>query len=456
MYNKRVAFLASYQVLIPHGGIGQMALTLVRLMKANNIKIDIITDKFDKHTEFTKTLVNEGARFIYADNDLTYTKHQGIFMYDDSYCLERMINFRNSMLKALESNLYDSIICNTYETSRLLSEMGLEDCMQIINYTHLESQIFTNTKNPFLSSVNKAMKLTNEMNITIGTQSEFNKSALKPHYRAGQQPLDVHVLPIPVSEPQLLEPVTGERTGVLYIGRWEEGKGPEAYLKVIAETKLPAKVMTNASGAKKFEARLKDMGVDYEIKVGIIGQEKVNFIAHARVAVNPSTVESYGMAFQEQITQLPTVAIHGMRWLNNHANYYFTEPSNDLSLLVQTLYDQFPTAESYYGTGALDYYQQRETTLGKMWIDSFDSFTTKQSKSSTAGILRHDTISYAEYITNLNRGTVCIDDVRSVLTNKHKFRIIYTDTDTWLTTDDNFIAPETVSTSQSASLFEGL
>ena len=63
-------------------------------------------------------------------------------MYGDSYCLERMINFRNSVLKALESNLYDSIVCNTYETSTTLEvEMGLEDCMQIINYTHLESQI---------------------------------------------------------------------------------------------------------------------------------------------------------------------------------------------------------------------------------------------------------------------------------------------------------------------------
>ena len=102
-------------------------------------------------------------------------------MYGDSYCLERMINFRNSMLKALESNLYDSIICNTYETSRLLSEMGLEDCMQIINYTHLESQIFDDTKNPFLSSVNKAMKLTNEMNVTIGTQSVFNQNHLTTH-----------------------------------------------------------------------------------------------------------------------------------------------------------------------------------------------------------------------------------------------------------------------------------
>ena len=91
-----------------------------------------------------------------------------------------------------------------------------------------------------------------------------------------------------------------------------------------------------------------------------------------------------------------------------------------------------------------------------MWIDSFDSFTAKQSKSSTAGILQHDTISYAEYITNLNRSTVCIDDVRSVLTNKHKFNIIYTDTDTWLTTDEGFTPAETVSTTQSAQLFEGL
>ena len=457
MYNKRIAFLMSYQHLIPHGGVGQMALTFIRLMKVNNIKVDIITDKFDKHTEFTKTLVNEGARFIYADNDLTYTKHQGIFMYGDSYCLERMINFRNSMLKALESNLYDSIICNTYETSRLLSEMGLEDCMQIINYTHLESQIFDDTKNPFLSSVNKAMKLTNEMNVSIGTQSEFNKSALKPHYRAGQKPLDVHVLPIPVSEPKLLEPVTGERTGVLYIGRWEEGKGPEDFLKVIESTKLPAKVMTNANGAKKFEARLKEMGAEYEIKYGIIGQEKVNFITSARVAFNPSTVESYGIAFLEQHIQLPTVAYEGMRWLKNfNDKYYYTGTKESVAMTINVLYKEFPTAESYYQLGSLKHYNEQENLIASKWLSCFDSFTSKQSNTSTAGILKHTTISHADYITSLNRNTICIDDVRSVLTNKHKFNIIYTDTDTWLTTDEGFTPAETVSTTQSAQLFEGL
>jgi len=88
MYNKRIAFLMSYQHLIPHGGIGQFALSFVRLMKENNVKVDIVTDKFDKPTEFTKTLINEGARFIYTDNPLPYTKHQGIFMYGDSYCIK--------------------------------------------------------------------------------------------------------------------------------------------------------------------------------------------------------------------------------------------------------------------------------------------------------------------------------------------------------------------------------
>ena len=414
------------------------------------------TSTIDKHTEFTKTLQNDGARFIYPDNPLSYSKHQGIFMYGDSYCLERMINFRNSVIKALESNLYDSIVCNTYETSRLMSEIGLEDCIQIINYTHLESQLFENTKNPFLDNVNHSMRLQMQIsNTTIGTQSEFNAQILGTLK-------GVH-LPIPLPEPSLLEEHNKDRTGVLYIGTgvlyigWEEGKGPEDFLKVIEETKLPAKVMTNANGAKKFEARLKDMGVDYEIKSGIIGQEKVNFITSARVAFNPSTVESYGIAFLEQHIQLPTVAYEGMRWLKNFDDkYYYVGNKSNVAEIISALYNEYPTAESYYKLGALEHYNVQEKLIAKKWIDCFHSFKRKQSNNSTAGILQHTTTSHADYIRSLNRNTICIDDVRSVLTNKHKFIVCYTDTDTWLTTDPYFQPPETVSTTQSAQLFEGL
>jgi hypothetical protein len=47
---------------------------------------------------------------------------------------------------------------------------------------------------------------------------------------------------------------------------------------------------------------------------------------------------------------------------------------------------------------------------------------------------------------------VCIDDIRSVLTNRHKFRVIYTEKDTYLTKDPSFEPKEET---QGLGLFEG-
>jgi hypothetical protein len=45
---------------------------------------------------------------------------------------------------------------------------------------------------------------------------------------------------------------------------------------------------------------------------------------------------------------------------------------------------------------------------------------------------------YSDFIEQLGRSMICIDDCRSALTNKHKYRIIYTDSDTYLTKDPSF------------------
>jgi hypothetical protein len=244
-YNRRIAFLVSYQTLIPHGGIGQFAKSFIELMDSHNIKVDIITDKKPQDSEFVKSI---NANVIYPDESLPYTDHSAIFMYGDSYCFERMANFRNAIIKALSTNLYDSMICNTYETVQVASTMGLEDVIQIIVYTHLESQIFKDTKNPFLYNVNEMMRKQLEINgIDIATQSKFNQLEFDNAWHC----------PIPTTEKALLEEHHKPREGVLFIGRWEEGKNPELYLDLIEQTKLPAKVMTSANGAKKFEERLK-------------------------------------------------------------------------------------------------------------------------------------------------------------------------------------------------------
>ena len=439
-YDKRIGFIVSSQTLIPHGGIGQFAKSFCELMLEHNIKVDIITDKDPQDKTFVKSLK---ANIISPEEPLPYTIHNSIFMYGDTFCYERMANFRNAIIKALENNLYDIFICNTYESVQVASTMGLEDVIQIIAYTHLESQMFNDTKNPFLASTNDMMRKQLECyGFYIGTQSKFNQISMSN---------GAWHLPIPITERGLLQEHNKPREGVLFIGRWEEGKNPELFIDLIEQTKLPAKVMTSPNGVKKFEERLKKLGVNYDVRASIIGQEKVDFITSARVAFNPSTVESYGMAFYEQMIQMPTVALENQRWTKNFDDrHYFTVNKKNMANTVLDLYNNVPDAESWYSNGILEAYRNRENDVFHKWSTCFNDFKSKQSNSNTALICNFNTINHQDFINALGRKLICIDDVRSVLTNKHKFRVIYTDNETWLTKDPTF-EPNTAET-----LFEGL
>ena len=398
-------------------------------MDEHNIKVDIITDKEPQDNEFVKSLK---ANVIAPLESLRYTDHSNIFMYGDTFCYERMANFRNAIIEALEHNLYDALICNTYETVQVASTMGLEDCIQIIAYTHLESQIFKDTKNPFLYNTNVLMRQQlHTDNIYIGTQSKFNSLELED--------VGAWHLPIPITERALLEEYQGDREGVLFVGRWEEGKNPELFIDLIEQTKLPAKVMTSPNGVKKFEERLEKLGVKYDVRASIVGQEKVDFIKSSRIAFNPSVVESYGMAFYEQHIQLPTLVLENQRWTKNFNDefFYYCNKKN-MATRAQELYGSFDISEKWYNLESLNHAKSMESKVFHKWNDCFSDFTPKQSNSNTAKICDETTIKLQDYISNLGRKIICIDDIRSVLTNKHKFRIIYTDNDTYLTKDPSF------------------
>jgi hypothetical protein len=317
--------------------------------------------------------------------------------------------------------------------------MGLDDVIQIIAYTHLESQIFKDTKNPFLHSTNEMMRKQLEMDgIVIGTQSKFN-----------QLQVDGYHLPIPITEKDLLTEYTGDREGILFVGRWEEGKNPELFIELIEQTKLPAKVMTSPNGVKKFEERLKKIGATYDVRASIVGQEKVDFIKSSRIAFNPSVVESYGMAFYEQHIQLPTLVLENQRWTKNfNEDYFYTCTKKDMAERAKQLYDSFEKAETYYNLGALKHFNFMEKQVFHKWNDCFQNFVSRNSNSNTAKICNETTVKLKDYITALGRKIICIDDIRSVLTNKHKFRVIYTDNDTYLTKDPAFEPEE-----QAESLF---
>jgi len=226
------------------------------------------------------------------------------------------------------------------------------------------------------------------------------------------------------------------------------------FIDLIEQTKLPAKVMTSPNGINKFEERLKKLGVKYDIRASIVGQEKVDFIKSSRIAFNPSIVESYGMAFYEQHIQLPTLVLENQRWTKNFNDefFYYCNKKN-MAQKAKELYDSFEKAETWYNLGSLEHANFMEKRVFGKWNDCFQEFNSKQSNSNTAKILENNTVKHSEYIRELGRKLICIDDIRSVLTNKHKYRIIYTDNDTYLTKDPSFEPTEEV---EGLSLFEGL
>jgi len=109
---------------------------------------------------------------------------------------------------------------------------------------------------------------------------------------------------------------------------------------------------------------------------------------------------------------------------------------------INNLYNSFDV-NSWYNNGALHYVKMLDESTKDYWINFIDNFTpTSVSKSNSAKINEFNDIEYATYLKSLNRKNIAIEDIKSVLTNKHKYNIIYTDGNTYLSKDKFFVPKE--------------
>ena len=448
IYNKRIMFLISDQHFIPHGGIGQFAKGFTELCQRINWKVDIVLDKEPTH-EFSEVVKELGANVIYPNKPLKYTDHTATFAFSDTINFEKIVNFRKSILHAFETNIYDMIVCNTQEAMSAAYAMGLSKYIPVMFYTHLHSMIFREAQNfsdvfieAYHNFYNKHMEFSD---IYIGTQSQKNIDELTKH---GAK--NCILLRMPMSERGLLEPYTGPKKGALFIGRWEEGKNPEAYIRAMKEAKLPCKVMTNSNGAKKFEKAFSEAGItDYEIKAGITGQEKVDFVRSASVFFMPSLRENYPFAFLECLGHMPCVVLDTQDWSDNFNEDYYYKVS--ITQAADTINRLYGTSQIH---SALDYVRELDNEVARGWIEFIDNFVPRQSNTNAAKINTYTTVKYSDYIKDLERNHLAREDFESVLTNKHKFlHVVYTDDNTYLSKDPVF---KPVEEDYGIDLFEGL
>lgn len=436
LYDKRIAFCISDQHLVAHGGIGQFAKGFTEMAKNLRWKVDIIMDKAPTGG-FSSVVESFGASLVYPSNSNSYSEHTGTFAFSDSINFEKVINFRRALMIAFSKNLYDMIICNSMESMPAAFALDLGRNIPVIFYTHEESMVFRDTrkfKGVFTESCNEFFnRLMTVDNAFVGTQSSRNVEELKLNGC-----FNATLLPMPMSERELLEPYKGEKSGVLYIGRWEERKNPEAFLKVIKETGLPAKIITNSNGKKKFEARLAELGItNFEMKAGIVGKEKVDFIRSSKVHFNPSLRENYPFTFFECLGHMPCVVLDKSEWVTNFSKELYTRVSIDKAgEAIKALYNS-------NAGGALEYVKELDINTAEKWVDFLDNYKSSSiSNSDAAKINEYTTVKYLDFIKDLNRKSLAIEDIKSVLTNKHKYNIIYTDEHTYLSKEKHFVPRE--------------
>jgi len=440
--------MISDQHFIPHGGIGSFCKGFTEMCSRLNWKVDILLDKSPRNKEFCQLIESLGANVLWPLEPLSYANHTATFAFSDTINFEKIINFRKVILEAFEENIYDMIVCNTQEAMTAAYAMTVNKYIPVVFYTHLHSMIFRDSQGSdvFLDSYhnfyNKHMEFTD---IIIGTQSQKNIDELTKYGAT-----NCRLLRMPMSERGLLERYEGKREGVLFIGRWEEGKNPEAYIRVMKECGLPCRVMTNESGKKKFEKAFSEAGItNYVIKAGITGQEKVDFIRQSDTFFMPSLRENYPFAFLECLGHMPCVVLDSQDWSDNFDGQYFHKVNiKDAGNLIKTIYsgDQLPTA--------LDYVKKLDDEVAEGWIRFIDDFVSKRSNTNSAKINSYDTVKYRDYIKDLGRSHLAREDFESVLSNKKKFnKIVYTDNDTYLSKDPKF---EPVEKEEAMSLFEGI
>jgi len=314
---KSIAILLSSQHAIPHGGIGQFCKRISSLLMSFGHEVHYILDKKPKH-EF---LINTSDRLFYNVKPLPTVQGPDRHKQDIDY--NKIENFK-SVLKLYDSFNYDYYIVNTSEAFDAINQIKTNS--KVILYTHLFNQIFPEQagRSVFTSEFVNHFNSFLYGNHTVATQSEFNRQRL-----ISQGVKDCIVMPMPLPETSLLESSDlVEKKGVLYIGTHSPGKNPSSYISVMKKLQLPCKVMTSPKSAKTFEKKFKDNGItDYDIRVGITGKEKVDFIKSCKVSFNTSLLENYPFAFLETVGHMPVVVLDRQNWSSNFDNRFYHKVS---------------------------------------------------------------------------------------------------------------------------------
>jgi hypothetical protein len=377
---------------------------------------------------------------------LSYSKHSTLFQFVDSFNFEKSINFRTAIVKALSNHTYDLIICNDTESAFVCYQMELYKHIKITSYAHectsinpsLGAGVF---KDCYYDLIDKMM-FWPEMTTLI--QTDQNKTKLLDKF--DKYPLDLNAIVqlYPITDSDSLNLINQE--GLLFIGRHEDRKNPEAYVKVLAGIKekygveLKAKVLTRKAHVKKFEADFAAIGhVNYEIKADVVGEEKAKMIQSSKVAFMPYKNESFGIAVMESLRFMPTVVLDKYNWHYNfhHMTNLTIATQADCADVIWNLYNNHVHNEEVVAKEFKEYQDKYESSLLNLLNRAPFTNTKQEPRNRLYTYLKENRgtwVSVSEYFKTQNtKGTIYLtSDIESMYTNANWYKSTHTNSNTYL------------------------
>lgn len=365
-----IAFLISDQHFIATGGIGQYAYALYKMCLRKRIRMHFILDKQPTKQFFVDLF--DKAIFHYPDEPIAYTLHNNIYVHTDTMNMYKQANFHTAIVKAhkyLNDKSFVMYICNTSESIIPAYTAG---CSPLVIYTHLYKHIHLDADSGKFSDNfhNLVENLSKLPNVYIATQSLYNKLILKQRYSK------VQILPIPFTEETFLEQYDRSNVnGVLFVGRFEDGKRPDKFLKYCKQANLPVKILTSKKSAIKFKQKCTELGLVHDVRHNLVGQEKVDFMLSSAFLLNLSKNESFSMATLECIGHMPVVTLDDQPWTEHFDKNYLTVCNKEnIVWTMKQYHDKQWTLDflpkTWYQNGSLEYVKQHQFYA----YDVFDIF----------------------------------------------------------------------------------
>lgn len=432
---KRIGVVMADQHYIPHGGLGQFTKGISELLQEQNHVVDIITDSKPKDPFFIPN-----GKIYYPDKPVSLSGHRACFSFKDSYRLETSINIRDAIMKAYKSNMYDLLILQSPEMLLACSDLGLHNKIPCVFYTHLENVIYEDINTPTFTDqyLDITRCLLRQKDLITATQTSYNVECLS---KLGINSVEAHM---PIPEKDLLVQSNNHKEGILFIGRWEERKNPEAFLEALSKLKdktIKIKVMTASQHMDKATKDLQKIGFNnLDIRGGITGKEKVDFIKSSKVCVNTSKRESFCFALFEALGHCHCIVLEKYNWWEHFGrnNLHLAKNATHVSELIEGLLDKdIPKSQ-------IDYVISYNNSAKDEWNKILDTKLSKNRDFKISGFYKtleqKGGMFWDEFIEEVvkNRSGIPVS-VDDVVTAYNSWDFIETDnnTKTWITLKDN-------------------